>query len=49
VLFALLLLSESLSVWEIAGGAAIAVAIALERVAHRASGQPAEAEATIPA
>ena len=35
VLFALLLLSEHLNRWEIAGGVAIAVGIALERVWHR--------------
>ena len=35
VLFALLLLSEHLNRWEIAGGVAIAVGIALERVWHK--------------
>jgi drug/metabolite transporter (DMT)-like permease len=34
VLFALLLLSEHLNRWEIAGGVAIAVGIVLERVWH---------------
>ncbi|MBV8599911.1 MAG: EamA family transporter [Actinobacteria bacterium] len=41
VLFALLLLSEHLNGWEIAGGAAIAVGIALERV-HKTPPVPVE-------
>jgi drug/metabolite transporter (DMT)-like permease len=34
VLFAVLLLSETLNAWEIAGGVAIAIGIAFERLAH---------------
>ena len=43
VLFALLLLSEHLNRWEVAGGFAIAVGIVLERVWHRPA-QPMPAE-----
>jgi drug/metabolite transporter (DMT)-like permease len=45
VLFALVLLSEHLNSWEIAGGFAIAVGIVLERVWHR----PVEAAQPVPA
>jgi drug/metabolite transporter (DMT)-like permease len=45
VLFALVLLSERLNGWEIAGGIAIAIGIALERVWHR----PVEAVQPVPA
>jgi drug/metabolite transporter (DMT)-like permease len=41
VLFAVLLLSETLNGWEIAGGVGIAIGIALERIAHRARGTEA--------
>jgi drug/metabolite transporter (DMT)-like permease len=44
VLFALLLLSEHLNRWEIAGGVAIAAGIALERVRRRPVAAPVPAE-----
>jgi drug/metabolite transporter (DMT)-like permease len=45
VLFAVALLSEHLTVWEVGGGVAIGIGIMIERVGHRAShagGLPAE-------
>jgi drug/metabolite transporter (DMT)-like permease len=48
VFFALILLSESLDVLEIAGGVLIFAGIAFERVARRPAAQPAEAMAAGP-
>jgi drug/metabolite transporter (DMT)-like permease len=45
VLFAVLLLSESLDRWEIAGGVAIAAGILIERHASRLTGQTSDAAA----